>query len=96
MQTSAKHERFKEDLETVMSQIKALLIEKNKNYGDSALTPVRVFFKGTVREGIACRIDDKLSRWQQGFEAGEDTLIDLIGYLLIDQIAILREERDGN
>ena len=64
-----------------------MLIAKNKAYGDSALNPIRVFSKGDPSEGIRLRIDDKLSRIARGEAAGEDTITDLIGYLIMLQIA---------
>lgn len=68
--------------------IAKLLIEKNKAYGDSALNPVRVFSKSSRIEQLNVRIDDKISRIQRGSEYGdEDTIRDLIGYLVLRIIA---------
>jgi hypothetical protein len=66
-----------------------MLIEKNAKYGNSALTPVRVFSKASTTEQLLVRIDDKLSRIKTtGMEASdEDTLNDLIGYLILLKIA---------
>lgn len=70
------------------TEIRDMLIEKNKAYGNSALDPVRVFSKASAEEQILVRIDDKLSRLQRGSEyADEDTVKDLIGYLILLQIA---------
>lgn len=75
------------DFETKLDQelecIRDLLLEKNRAYGNSALEPVRIFSKASVEEQILVRIDDKLSRLARGSEAGEDVVLDLIGYLLI-------------
>jgi hypothetical protein len=70
--------------------IKQLLLDKNAKYGNSALNPVRVFSKADNVEQLLVRIDDKLSRIARG--AGmegtdEDTLNDLIGYLILLKIA---------
>ena len=69
--------------------IKALLLSKNEKYGNSALKPVTVFSKLNSAEAIKARIDDKLSRIANtGLnDATEDTLDDLIGYLLLLKIA---------
>jgi hypothetical protein len=77
--------------------IKALLISKNKKYGDSALKPLGVFSKLNSAEAIKARIDDKLSRINNtGLnDAEEDTLDDLIGYLLLLKIAN-REHNGAN
>ena len=65
-----------------------LLIEKNKSYGDSALNPIRCFSKLNSLEGIKLRIDDKLSRIRNGNNSfNEDTILDLIGYLVLLKIA---------
>lgn len=64
-----------------------LLCEKNRAYGDSALKPVRVFSKASSVEQILVRLDDKLSRLSRGSAAGEDVILDLIGYLVLLRIA---------
>ena len=66
-----------------------MLLEKNAKYGNSALEPVRVFSKASTTEQLLVRIDDKLSRIKTtGMEAPyEDTLNDLIGYLILLKIA---------
>lgn len=77
-------------------RIKAFLVEKNLAYGDSALSPVRVFSQASTVEQLLVRIDDKLSRMQRGFEFGnDDTTLDLIGYLILLRIA-LENERDAS
>lgn len=67
--------------------IKAMLLEKNRAYGNSALDPVRVFSLASPEEQILVRLDDKLSRLQRGEAAGEDVVLDLIGYLVLLRIA---------
>lgn len=67
--------------------IARMLVEKNKAYGDSALSPLRVFSKASAQEQILVRIDDKLSRLSRGAAAGEDVVLDLIGYLVLLRIA---------
>ena len=69
--------------------IKTLLLEKNANYGNSALEPLGIFSKLNAAEAIQARIDDKLARISnKGLnDATEDTLDDLIGYLILLKIA---------
>lgn len=67
--------------------IREMLIEKNQKYGDSALHPVRVFSRGAADEAIRVRIDDKLSRIHAGVIDDEDTILDLVGYLILLLIA---------
>jgi len=68
--------------------IKAILLQKNKEYGDSAINPVRIFSKADTIEQINVRIDDKLSRIKnRGAKIiNEDTELDLIGYLILKRI----------
>jgi hypothetical protein len=67
--------------------LKALLLAKNKAYGNSALDPVRLFSKSDPVEQILVRIDDKLSRLVRGQAAGEDVEFDLLGYFLLLRVA---------
>ena len=67
--------------------LKAMLLEKNRAYGSSALSPVRIFAKSDPVEQIRVRIDDKLSRLMRGSAAGEDVVLDLLGYLVLLRIA---------
>lgn len=68
-------------------EIKSLLLEKNRAYGDSALAPLRIFSKADPVEQIRVRIDDKLSRLGRGTDCGEDVVLDLLGYLVLLRIA---------
>jgi len=78
----------------IMRGIEEMLIAKNRAYGDSALEPVRVFSKTDTIEQIYVRIDDKLSRVQRGHEyPGDDTIFDLVGYLVLLLIAKERDEK---
>jgi hypothetical protein len=80
-------------IKTVMGGIEKMLIEKNRAYGDSALDPVRVFSKQDNIEQLYVRIDDKLSRIKRGYEyPGDDTIFDLVGYLVLLLVA---KERNG-
>lgn len=82
------------DIERVVSEISEMLIAKNRAYGDSALEPVRVFSKSDTIEQLYVRIDDKLSRVQRGHEyPGDDTILDLIGYMILLLIAKERDEK---
>ena len=69
--------------------ISDLLCQKNESYGDSACSPLQIFSKLEADDAICARIDDKLSRIaNRGLNGDtEDTLFDLIGYLVLLQIA---------
>ena len=74
-----------------MSKLKTLLLKKNTLYGDSIFNPVRVFSKGDPVEQIRVRIDDKISRMNSSPQDYlEDTVTDLIGYLIMYQMAMRR------
>lgn len=67
---------------------KAMLLEKNRKYGDSALHPKRIFSKASPIEQIKVRIDDKLSRTESAqLDEDEDVVDDLIGYLVLLKVA---------
>lgn len=85
--------QFESDLDQVLSRVRELLISKNRKYGDAALNPKQTFSSASPIELINVRMDDKLSRIanRQGDE-DEDPELDLIGYLLLKQIALARLE----
>ena len=75
---------FEDEVRTILDNAGDLLVEKNKAYGNSALDPVRVFSRASTVEQLNVRIDDKLSRLARGHEyPGDDTIRDLIGYLVL-------------
>ena len=81
-------ESFAATVRSELTELGDFLISKNEAYGNSALDPVRVFSDASPEEQLLVRIDDKLSRLQRGSEyADEDTVTDLIGYLILLKIA---------
>lgn len=72
-----------ETIAQVMDELKEMFIEKNLAYGDSLQNGLNVFSKDPV-SGILGRLDDKLNRIKAvGInEDTEDTISDLIGYLV--------------
>lgn len=79
--------RFEEKVRRVANIITEMLIEKNTSYGDAALNPMRIFSKADRYEQLLIRIDDKLSRIAKGNDyKNEDTINDLIGYLILLKI----------
>tara|TARA_B110000902_G_scaffold22899_1_gene25476 strand:+ start:1241 stop:1573 length:333 start_codon:yes stop_codon:yes gene_type:complete len=71
------------------TEVMNLLLEKNAAYGDSALNPVGIFSRGNAVDSLCARIDDKLMRIKsKGITPDtEDTVQDLIGYLILLKIA---------
>ena len=77
-----------EDIARVCKEVTDLLISKNRSYGDSALHPSRIFSKTNNVEQLLVRIDDKLSRIQNGHDwPGDNEIDDLLGYLILLKIA---------
>lgn len=77
-----------QDIKRVCDQVTDLLISKNRSYGDSALHPSRIFSKSDNVEQLLVRIDDKLSRIQNGHDwPGDNDIDDLLGYLILLKIA---------
>lgn len=79
----------------VCDEIKVMLLDKNQKYGNSALSPKRIFSKASFIEQINVRIDDKLSRIENMVrnniedksESINDSIEDLIGYLVLRKVA---------
>lgn len=83
---------FDERVDAITLGVANMLKEKNHSYGNSALDPVRIFSKATPVEQILVRLDDKLSRLKRGDNRfQEDTILDLLGYLVLLLIAKHKE-----
>lgn len=75
-----------------------LLLTKNREYGNSAFQPMRIFSNVDHIEQLKVRIDDKISRIRtvgDKFEIKEDTVQDLIGYLILYRVAIRLQEEES-
>ena len=46
----------------ITDAMRELLLYKNQKYGDSALQPKQIFYKGDATNSILIRLDDKLGR----------------------------------
>ena len=81
---------FSEQLDIKTKEITDLLKEKNKAYGNSALEPANIFSQANAVDSLCARIDDKLMRIKNKgiYDATEDTIHDLVGYLLLLSMAI--------
>tara|TARA_B100001063_G_C16229978_1_gene295842 strand:- start:13 stop:285 length:273 start_codon:yes stop_codon:yes gene_type:complete len=82
-----------DEVKYILDSIKTMLEQKNKAYGDSALNPIRLFSRVDAVESLCVRIDDKINRIKNsGLNADtEDSIQDLIGYLVLLQIARKRK-----
>ena len=85
---------FEDKVDAVLADVKAKLIAKNNQYGNSALEPIRAFSKLNPVEQLLIRIDDKISRLQKGDGTGdEDAEADTLGYLIL--LAIARKDANA-
>jgi len=86
--------KFSWHLDKVVSKITNLLKEKNAAYGNTALNPTNIFSKLKSTEAICARIDDKLARiGNKGInDQTEDTVEDLIGYLLLLKMSMDKDK----
>lgn len=87
------------EISKVCDEIKGMLLDKNRKYGNSALEPVRIFSQASPDEQIKVRIDDKLSRIKKGCgidNDDEDVINDLIGYLVLLKVARQADKWDGS
>ena len=92
------HRDFVREVRGACNEITALLTEKNKRYGNAALDPARIFSKASSHEQLLVRIDDKLNRiknWGTD-DVDEDTLLDLMGYLVLLRINMKHDTGDND
>jgi len=67
----------------VTDQLCKILTEKNKLYGDSALSPIKIFSKMDAANGLYLRADDKLSRIKNAKDLRMNDVADLMGYCVL-------------
>lgn len=88
----------RQDIIETCDQIKQLLLDKTSDYGNSFSDPLNIFSSASAEERVRSRIDDKLKRLQQIQEKremnfNEDTLDDLIGYLILLKVLLKRKHQ---
>ena len=66
----------------IMGAMKDLLLYKNQKYGDSAINPKKIFYKGDSTNSILIRLDDKIGRVISNTEEKPrvNDVCDIIGY----------------
>ena len=76
--------------------IRDLLLYKNRKYGDSALNPKKIFYKGDARNSILIRLDDKLGRIMANADATPriNDVADIIGYCTLLLISMGATQSD--
>ena len=78
----------------VCDSMKDLLLYKNEKYGDSALNPNNIFYKGDSTNSIKIRLDDKIGRIRNCEETRINDVCDVIGYCTLLLISIGAEKKD--
>jgi len=83
-----------EKIVEICDAIKDLLLYKNKKYGDSALHPNNIFYKGDSTNSIKIRLDDKVGRIKNCEETRVNDVSDLIGYsvLLLASMNVTKDD----
>ena len=75
-------ENTQQKISEITEAMRDLLLYKNQKYGDSALKPKQIFYKGEARDSIMIRLDDKLGRIMANTDATPriNDVADIIGY----------------
>ena len=76
-------EETEKQIKTVCDNLADFLIAKNRNYGNSALSPINVFSKLSPEGALMVRVDDKLSRIRNSSELRKNDLTDSMGYMVL-------------
>ena len=80
----------------VLDGMKQLLLYKNRKYGDSALKPKNIFYKGDATNSILIRLDDKIGRIMSNPDDKPrvNDVADIIGYctLLLVSMGVTSED----
>lgn len=84
----------KERIEETLNAMKDLLLYKNEKYGDAALKPKNIFYKGSPTDSIRIRLDDKISRIRNSDELRVNDICDTIGYLTLLLISMGATKED--
>ena len=83
-------------IKEITEAMKDLLLYKNQKYGDSALNPKGIFYKGDSTTSISIRLDDKLSRVEANKESKHriNDVADVVGYgiLLLISMGVTAED----
>lgn len=74
-------------IKRLCDSISDLLIYKNQKYGNSAISPLKLFSKLDNINSIKIRLDDKLMRIRNSEDSRINDITDIIGYLILLLIA---------
>ena len=80
----------------ITGAMRDLLLYKNQKYGDSALSPKQIFYKGDAVDSILIRLDDKIGRIMANTENTPriNDVADIIGYCTLLLISVGAKPED--
>ena len=80
----------------VCNSMKDLLLYKNQKYGDSALNPNNIFYKGDSTNSIKIRLDDKIGRIKNNTDEilRINDVADIIGYCTLLLVSMGANKED--
>ena len=80
----------------VCDNMKSLLLYKNQKYGDSALNPNNIFYKGDSTNSIKIRLDDKIGRIKNNTDEilKINDVADIIGYCTLLLVSMGANKED--
>lgn len=80
----------------IMEAMEDLLLYKNRLYGNSALNPKQIFYKGDAVNSILIRLDDKLGRIMANTDEKPriNDVADIIGYCTLLLISMGADKTD--
>ena len=87
-------EEFVQKREEVINGFVAMLVEKNNRYGNSALEPIHIFYKGSATNSIEIRLDDKISRIMNSGKTNKNDMSDILGYLILLIISHMQQNEE--
>ena len=90
------HTETQEKIIAITGAMRDLLLYKNQKYGDSALNPKQIFYKGDAVNSILIRLDDKLGRIMSNTESAPriNDVADIIGYCTLLLISMGAKPED--
>ena len=90
------HTETQDKIIEITEAMRDLLLYKNQKYGDSALSPKQIFYKGDAVDSILIRLDDKLGRIMANTESTPriNDVADIIGYCTLLLISVGTKPED--
>ena len=71
------------DIQRLFENFAEFVQEKNKRYGDAALSAEKIFSKVEPTNQVCIRLDDKLSRIKVSTKFRKNDVVDAFGYLAL-------------